>query len=159
MEYDSLDRLIDYEIYIKNLSTNDLVELIKRLENYEEVSSALTELSQRDKTILIPLCHNILRADLGDEYLQAIAFNLLYTSDREKAMEVIKAKLESVSSSVLGEIFDNLSADSLQPFGISLSSEFLQSLADRYLDFSDDDKKRIHENYEWFKESYKDKLS
>ncbi|MFB5681416.1 hypothetical protein ACE3NQ_10885 [Paenibacillus terreus] len=159
MEHDSLDRLIDYGIYIKNLSTSDLVELIKRLENYEEVSSALTELSQRDKTILIPLCHNILQAELGDEYLQAIAFNLLYTSDREKAMEWVKVKLESVFTSVLGEIFDNLSTDSLQPFGLSLSSEFLQSLADRYFDFSDDDKKRIYENYEWFKESYKDKLS
>ncbi len=53
---------------------------------------------------------------------------------------------------------DNLSTDSLQPFGESLSSEFLNAIVRRYLELSDVDKARIHENYEWFKESFEDKL-
>lgn len=51
-----------------------------------------------------------------------------------------------------------MSTDSLQPFGKSLSSEFLNSIVDRYSELSDADKKRILENYEWFQESYEDKL-
>ena len=53
---------------------------------------------------------------------------------------------------------DNLSADSLQPFGESLSSEFLYAIVRRYLELSDADKTRIRENYEWFKESYEEKI-
>lgn len=158
MDNDSIERVINPETFIQNMPTSDLIELIKSLENYEEVSYALTELSQRDKTSLISLCQNILLSDLGDEYLQAIVFNLLYNSDSEKALEVVNVKLDSVSISVLGEIFDNLATDSLQPIGISLSPDFLRSIVNRYLEFNDAEKKRIFENYEWFKESYEEKL-
>ncbi len=63
MDNDPLDRIINYEIYIKNMPTNDIVELKSR--KFRGSSSALTVLSQRDKTILIPLCTHILLEDFN----------------------------------------------------------------------------------------------
>lgn len=95
---------------------------------------------------------------MGDEFLQAVAFNLLYEGDQEKAMEIINKNVSSAPAALLGAIMDNLSTDSLQPLGQTLSSGLLNSIVDRYLELSNADKKRILENYEWFQESYEDKL-
>lgn len=154
----ALDRTVNYETYIANMNNAELISVIIRLENFDEVTSALTELFIRNKEIVEPYCLKILEEDLGDEFLQAVAFNLLYEVDHEKANEMINKKLEGAPAAVLGAIMDKLSVDSLQPFGESLSSDFLKSIVGRYLELCDDDKKRILENYEWFKESYEDKL-
>lgn len=53
---------------------------------------------------------------------------------------------------------DSLASDSLQPFGKSLSPSFLKTIQQRYLELTDSEKKRISENYDWFKESFEEKL-
>ncbi|EFM11309.1 hypothetical protein PaecuDRAFT_1755 [Paenibacillus curdlanolyticus YK9] len=154
----ALDRIVNSETYITGLKTDELIMIIDGLENLEEVSIALTELSIRNTGLVLPYCLKILEGNLGDEFLQAVAFNLLYESDNGIAMGIFNPKLSSIPVALLGAIMDNLSTDSLQPFGASLSSEFLQSIIDRYLELSDSDRKRILDNYEWYKESYKDRL-
>ncbi|MBP1996724.1 hypothetical protein [Paenibacillus eucommiae] len=154
----ALDRIVNYEAYISSMNHDQLIAIVNSLENFEEVATALTELSIRDKEKASPFCYKILEENLGDEFLQAVAFNLLYEGDHEKAMEIVNKNILSAPAAVLGAIMDNISTDSLQPFGKSLSSEFLNSIVDRYLELSDADKKRILENYEWFQESYKNKL-
>lgn len=154
----ALDRIVNYETYISSMNHDQLIAIVNRLEDYEEVATALTELSVRDKEQATLFCSKILEENLGDEFLQAVAFNLLYEGDHEKAVEIVNKNVLSAPAALLGAIMDNLSTDSLQPFGKSLSSEFLNSIVDRYLALSDADKKRILENYEWFQESYKDKL-
>lgn len=154
----ALDRTINHETYIASMNNDELIAVINSLENFDEVTTALTELSIRDKELAGPLCLKILEENLGDQFLQAVAFNLLYEIDNEKAKEIIIKKLIVAPTALLGAIMDNLSADSLQPFGESLSLEFLNAIVRRYLELSDADKTRILENYEWFKESYEDKL-
>lgn len=154
----ALDRTINYDIYITNMNNDELLTIINSLENFDEVSTALTELSIRENEIVAPYCFKILEESLGDEFLQAVAFNLLYECNQEKATEIVNKNLLSAPAALLGAIMDNLSTDSLQTFGKSLSSEFLKSIVNRYLDFNDADQKRIFENYDWFQESYKDKL-
>jgi len=155
----ALDRSANYEAYIASMNNAELITIITNLNNLDEVTTALTELSIREKEVALPYCLKILEEDLGDEFLQAVAFNLLYEGDHEKAKEIITRKLTNASTALIGAIMDNLSTDSLQPFGESLSTEFLNAILERYLDLSDADKERIHDNYEWFKVSFEKKLS
>lgn len=149
---------INYEEYVKNVSNDELIDTIEKMGDYERVTIALTELAIRDNSISSPLCCKIVGESLGDEYLQAVAFNLLYEFDGNKAVELVNNKLDQVSVALLGAIMDNLSMDSLQQFGKELSTEFLRSVQNRYLNLPDNDKKRINENYEWFIQSYSDRL-
>jgi hypothetical protein len=154
----ALDRIVNYETYISNMDTDQLIAILNSLDNVEEVTTALTELSIKDKEKASPFCSKILEENLGDAYLQAVAFNLLYEDDPAKAVEIVNKQVGSAPAALLGAIMDSLSADSLQPQGQSFSSEMLKSIVDRYLDLSDADKERILDNYEWFQESYQSKL-
>ncbi|PYE42104.1 hypothetical protein HUB98_07195 [Paenibacillus barcinonensis] len=155
----ALDRLDIEGKNIENMNNAEIIAIITDLVDLDEVTTALTELSIRDKEVAVPHCLKILKEDLGDEFLQAVAFNLLYEVDQEKAKEIISQKLTNSSTALIGAIMDNLSTDSLQPFGESLSSEFLNAILERYFELSDAEKERIHDNYEWFKESFVKKLS
>ncbi len=158
-EAEILDRMVNHEPYLKKMSNEELIDIFNKFENYDEVSTALTELSIRDKYVIIPLCQKIFTENLGDEFLQAVAFNLLYDGDREKAIKMVDTIVEQVPAIVLGSIMDNLSTDSLQEFGRTLSIKILQSIVNRYIDLSETEKEKVSENWKWFKESYQDKLS
>lgn len=155
---EALDRIVNYETHISRMNIDSLIAIINSLESLEEAAAALTELSIKDKEKAKPFCAKILEENLGDEFLQAVAFHLLYECDHEKAMEIVNKHVVSAPAALLGAILDSLSADSLQPFGQSLSSGLLNSIVERYLELSDADQKRILENYEWFQESYESKL-
>ncbi|SDS42341.1 hypothetical protein SAMN05444162_1446 [Paenibacillaceae bacterium GAS479] len=154
----ALDRIVNYETYIPSMNNNELIAIINSLESDEEVAAALTELSIRDTKTAAPLCSKIVAENLGDEFLQAVAFNLLYEGDFEEAILIIAKRVAHAPATLLGAMMDSLSEDSLQPVGKSLSPAFLHSIAARYLELSDEDKERIVENYEWFQESFEDKL-
>lgn len=154
----ALDRSINYETYIQKMNVEELIGLIDSLENLDEVTTALTELAIRDKELAKFHSLKILESDMGDEFLQAMAFNLLYEADNEKAKETANSKLTKAPAALLGAIMDSLASDSLQPFGKSLSPSFLKTIQQRYLELTDSEKKRISENYDWFKESFEEKL-
>ncbi|RIX60099.1 hypothetical protein D3P08_00455 [Paenibacillus nanensis] len=149
----------NHKTYIESVNNDELIVIIHQLEDLDAVTTALTELSIRDQELVVPQCLRILEEDLGDEFLQAVAFHLYYELDNEKAKEIIIRKLKGASPALLGAIMESLSADSLQPFGKALSFEFLSAVVGRYLTLSEDDKTRIRDSYEWFKESYANKLT
>lgn len=86
-----LDRNVNPEMYITSMKNDELSMIINDLENFEEVSIALTELSIRNKELVLPHCLKLLEGNFGDEFLQAVAFNLLYESDYGKAMAVVNS--------------------------------------------------------------------
>lgn len=153
-----LDRIVNNESFLKRMPDNELIKIAKSLEDYDEASNALTLLSIMGNKAVIPLCRKILLENLGDQFLQAISINLLYESNCEEAVEIIRSNIEQVSASVLGAIMDNLSVDSLQQFGKTISPEIIQSVQKRYKELSDSERERISDNYEWFKKSYSDKI-
>lgn len=155
----ALDRIVNYETYISSMNNDELIAIIIRLESDEEAASALTELSIRDGEAAAYYCMKMLDENLGDDFLQAVAFSLLYECIPEQAMLIINKRVAHAPAALLGAMMDNLSADSLQPVGQSLSPAFLRSIKDRYSGLSDEDKERILDNYEWFKNSYGDKLA
>lgn len=85
----ALDRIVNYESYISSINHDQLIAIVNSLEDYKKVAAALTELSIRDKEKATPFCYKILEENLGDEFLQAVTFHLLYEGDPEKAMEIV----------------------------------------------------------------------
>lgn len=154
-----LDRDSDSEFYFNNLTEEQLLEIIRSMNDFDDVGSALTELSARGlQKDLVEQSSKILEKNLGDEFLQATAFNLLYTKNAEQAVKIVKLRNSDLSPSLLGEIMNSLASNSAQPFENSLSREFLHSIADIYSDLDNEDKNRISDDYEYFKEKYKSKL-
>lgn len=154
----AVDRIVNFEHYIGRMTEHELAEIVLRMENEEEATCALTELSSRNSAVVSSLSHTILAESLGDEYVQAMALHLLYNGDREKAMLFINDMPEEVPAAVLGTIMDCLSADSLQPFGRHLPRELLLSVAGRYDGLSETERQRIADHYEWFAASYSERL-
>lgn len=151
-----LDRDADPEFYFKNLPDEKLIEIVEDLNDYDDASSALTEISIRNKkNAAADYCFKILKENLGDEFLQATAFNLLFNSDIKKAVEIIETRKSDASVSLLGEIMNNLASNSLQPLAASLSQELLKSIVDRFSEFSSKDQEHIFEEYQYFTENYK----
>ena len=155
-----LDRDSDPTFYFKNLTDDKLVKTVENLEDYDDVSSALTELSVRNRNDEVTKhTFKILRENLGDEFLQATAFNLLYDNDVQKAVRIVEIRNSDALSSLLGEIMNSLASNSLQPFESSLSKEFLKSIVSRFSDFDSESQENIYDDYEYFVENYKNKLS
>lgn len=155
-----LDRDADPEFYFENLSDDELTSIIENLNDFDDASNALSELSLRNNwEEVIKHSVKILEENLGDEFLQASAFNLLYTTDVEKAVKIIEARKSDASPSLLGEIMNNLASNSLQPFENSLPKVLFKSIADRYSDFDGEDQERISDDFEYFMEKYENKFS
>lgn len=155
-----LDRDADPEFYFKNLTDEDLINIVENLNDFDDVSSALTELSSRNKQDeVVKFSDRILRENSGDEFLQASAFNLLYTIDAEKAVKIIELRIADASPALLAEMMNSLASNSLQPFENSLPNYLFKLLADKFSNFDSEDQERIRDDFEYFTENYKNKFS
>lgn len=155
-----LDRDADPEFYFKNLTDDELRNIVEDLNDFDDVSSALTELSARDKKDeVIKFSDKILEENLGDEFLQESAFNLLYATDAEKGVKIIGLRTPDASPALLAEMMNSLASNSLQPFENSLPNSLFKSIVDRFSNFDGEDQERIYDDYEYFIEKYKDKCS
>lgn len=155
-----LDRDADPEFYFENLTDDQLINIVEALNDFDDVSSALTELLSRNRqNEVIEYSDKILKENLGDEFLQASAFNLLYTSDAEKAVKIIEFRKSDASPALLAEIMNNLAGNSSQPFENSLANDLFKSIADRFSDFDSEEQERILDDFEYFTKKYKTKFS
>ncbi|MBA4538505.1 hypothetical protein H1Z61_15545 [Bacillus aquiflavi] len=150
-----VDRLVNFEDYAERMSDGELINIVEKMENYDEVGTALSELSIREHKCASKLCNNIIENRLGDKYLQATAMSLLFSSDKDKALELTKKYLDIFPSVVLGEIMDGLSMESNRKFGKLIEKETLKLINEKYHGLDNEEKKGIETNYEWFTKSYK----
>ncbi|MGZ7440992.1 hypothetical protein [Paenibacillus sp. TH7-28] len=56
----SFDRTVNPELYITSMNNDELITIVNGLEDFEEVSFALTELSIRDTKIVSLYCWEIM---------------------------------------------------------------------------------------------------
>jgi hypothetical protein len=157
-DYDYINEQIDFSEYVKKLDTYKLIEIIEALEDYEEVSAALTELSARDKNRMLELGNNILSKELGDKYLQGFTFSLVYGCEPKKALEIIGQKIDKVDPIMLRDIMDELATDCFQDIAKEIPDKLLMEIKDRYMKLTKDSKEYISEEYERFERAYKDRL-
>ena len=112
----------DFSEYLKKIDTSKLIEIIECLEDYEEVSEALVELSTRDNDKMLELGANILTRELGDKYLQGLTFGLVYGSNAKLAIGIVENKIDRMVPTVTDD-----------GFGPTTCKSFLLSLSRRGL--------------------------
>lgn len=139
----------DYEhIDYQQFNDNDLKQLVLDFKDPFIATSALTELSIRQSDLISDLSDTILNSNLGDKYLQSIAYKSLYEFDQAKAIEYIKNNYAKCDKRILLSILETIVTD-LEFFKNSLSLKILANKTfDRFKripkkEFSDS------EGYDW----------
>lgn len=143
---------------VKELSDTSLKLLISDIIDIEEVPSALSELYNRDKFGAMVLAENILKNNLGDEYLQGAIIEFFFEIDKQYVVNFLENNIAGLNPYIFGCILDCFSVESKQPFGQSLTRGFLENLFQRYQAYNEEEHARISDNYDWFKSSYKEIL-
>ncbi len=77
---------IDLKNNLEKVTNDYLVQIVKEMAGYEDVSTALLELSNRRDERCEELNFEILAEEKGDQYLRAISFGHLYTQNRKEAL-------------------------------------------------------------------------
>jgi hypothetical protein len=146
------------DVNFEKLNDNELIEILNRLNNYEEAASALTELKARNNEIYLMYSQRILINSLGDEFLLASAFEKLYDGKREEAVDMLRINLDKFPIAVLAAAMDSLTVDGFEELEPIVSSDLLKSLAVKYESFERFEKEPYSSSFEWFKETFKNQL-
>ena len=145
---------------IEEKSEQELIQVIEVMGDYDEVTEALRELEERKSDKLARIANKIIREQLGDAYLQATAFEILYEIDFNEALLLLKEKMNELCVEVIISVIDCLCEDS-EVIDIETVKDIVEKLwqrcdriesADTHLD------EGVNEAIDWFKESYGPKL-
>lgn len=137
-------------------SLEQLIETVTSLMDFEEVSQALFELSDQNPSVAIDLSFNILNDRKGDVFLQAFSLDILYDLDRPKALSFIRINCEKVEVYLLGEMLSLVTMDSSF---IKEDKELCEvvGVLKRAISLREgEDMDKISENFEWFRDSFKE---
>jgi hypothetical protein len=147
-----------YEDYdFKKFKQDELVKFIEDIFDINEVTDAIRELYNRNANLAMDLSKNILENSLGDRYLQASIIDFIFWKDEKQYILMFtKNNLNTLDYCLYAEILDCITAESLQPFGQSLSRDFLQDLLKKYGEYNTDEQAKIAYEFDWFKDSYKE---
>lgn len=144
--------------YVKTLSTDNLVEIINKLENYELVSSALIELGDRDEVTMVNLSNDILINQKGDKYLQAMAFSFVYTRNPYLAIKSIYERISKMDEILLRAVMEEFVVDCFQEISSQFTPYLLRMIRDRYAQLDNEKKEYIRKEYLEFMKEYKDRM-
>ena len=138
----------------------ELIQIIEIMGDYDEVADALIELKHRKNDKVFSMLNKIIREQLGDVYLQAMAFELLYQINFEEALTLLNEKINEFDPYILASAMDCLSEDS-EVIDIKLVEDIVKKLLQRSKSRELDDThlgQVVREAIDWFKESYGPKL-
>lgn len=136
-------------------SQEQLIEIVRSLSDFEEVSEALLQLSNQNPSVAIDLSFNILNDGKGDVFLQAFSLDILYDLDRPKALNFIRTNCEKIELYLLGEMLSLVTMDSSFIKEDKDLCEVVGTLKRAISLREGEDMHEISENLEWFKDSFK----
>lgn len=145
---------------IEKMSNQEIEAVVKSMENYEEVEDALEELIRRREDKFIAISRKIVEDKLGDIYLQARVFELIYNEDLKCAIELLEKNMDNLDSYVIACAMDCLSEDS-NIVDLMMVSGVVKKLLMKCDDIQTGNTSignNIKESIEWFKNSYGTKV-
>ncbi|WP_410770432.1 hypothetical protein [Fontibacillus sp. BL9] len=85
----ALDSAENYETYIASMNNDELIAIITNLENFDEVTTTLTELSIRDEKIVGLYCLEILENDLGMSFFKRLPLICFMESTKKEQKKLL----------------------------------------------------------------------
>lgn len=144
-------------VYIKELEAYKLIEIVQDILGFEETSAALLELYNRDINIAFELGIDILDNNKGDDYLQAIVFDIIYDINPNRTLDSICKRKAEIGVVLLGDIMSEMSIDYYSSTEIEIPDKLLYMLLRRYSSLSKYEQEKIINYYIEFEEFLKKK--
>lgn len=131
-----------------------LVDIVLSLENLDEATSALTELKYINASKTEELATNILIKKLGDSYLRANAFEVMYSINQIAAIQYILDEIELVDVNTLSSMLECVTEDSNYFEENQEHHGLIKKLYSRVNKLSSEEHEKINESLDWFKSSF-----
>ena len=123
----------EYE-YLKELDINGLVEIIERMDDFEETQRALNLLESREFDKALELGIDILKNNKGDDFLQAAAWDFLFYDGQDKIIAALEAREAPMGKTLLDDVMHDLVCYELEEFKgtsfVALIKKTYESLSD-----------------------------
>lgn len=117
--------------YLEKLGTEELVNIIEEMLDYEEVTSALMVLIEKDINKAIQLGFEIISENKGDDYLQATTWDITFPENREEMLKALSNRNSAIGKVLLNDIITELVEKK-----ISVQNDLVELIKERYEFFS-----------------------
>jgi hypothetical protein len=124
------------------------------MENLEDASAALIDLSKKNKSLSCDLALSILNECKGDVFFQAVAFEVLYYAALPTAVKYIEDNSSKVDVYLLGVMLSSITEDSDLLEENSLIKDAVRYLQQTLLLKNQSDLEKISSIVDWFNSTY-----
>jgi len=119
-------------IYIKDLSNEELVDIISNIWGFEEAAEALLQLTERIPGKALELGIDILENDKGDDYLQASVWDMIFDIDPGLIIESLSKRSGILGKILLHDVLEDLNIEYYFKDLSKLSLEFTNKIIQSY---------------------------
>lgn len=131
------------------LSSEELIELIEEMLDFEEVSEAFIILENRDSDKALEIGKRIIEFDKGDDYLQATVWDILFYENKMEMVNAADRRKNIIGKTLLDDIIIDLTN-----YRINVSNKFLNKLKNAYMSVSFKEKEAMRCDYNKFADIY-----
>lgn len=136
-----------------------LVEVIYKLEDYDEAANALTELKYLNPLRAAEIAIDILENGKGDSHFQASAFEILYSANQQYSFGYINSNFDSVDLVILRSMLECVAEDSSLVKDNPDLLQVINSLMERTNKLDSDDCEKLGDSLDWFNSSFANLLT
>ena len=97
---------------LERISNQELIHIVESMRDYDEVVWALVKLEQIGNDKFVSIANKIFRKQLGDAYLQATTFDLLYDADFNSVLALLRDTINDLDDNIIASVMNCLSEDS-----------------------------------------------
>ncbi len=136
-----------------------LVEVITKLEDYNEATNAFTELKYLNPVKAGEIAVDVLESGKGDPHFQASAFEVLYSTNQQNSLAYINDNFDSVNLVILKSMLECVSEDSPLVRGDSDLLQAVKRLNERVNKLDSKDCEKLGDSLGWFRSTYANLLA
>lgn len=138
--------------YIKELSNEELANIISNIWGFEETAEALLQLSERIPSKALELGIDILENDKGDDYLQASVWDMIFDIDPVIVMESLIKRDRILGKTLFHDVLGDLNTEYYIKDLKKISLEFVNKIIQSYNSLDKDAKIELSEAFNEFNE-------
>lgn len=137
--------------YIRDKSTEELINIIEKKIDMDVTVEAMIELSDRDERKTLELGIKLLKNNEGDTYFQAMIFDIIYSFDYCKVLECLIGRKDNIEAYLIGHIMEIMAIRGEK----EVHSGYINYIIKQYCLLDANEKNKIAEQYNDFVDEFK----